>query len=173
LAHATEPDSVEDEASESLPESTSPNIDQTDRNDVLATIREAFSKGDLRDRDQAIRDVAYALGYRRLGSRIHDVLSRDIQTAVRRGILDNSGGQHSLLCRYIDRYTRAHLIDTLLSAMGGTWQTRDEAIITAARHLDFRRTGRNIKTAFKSAINGALRRGLLERDGPNNVRKAR
>jgi hypothetical protein len=128
---------------------------------------------DARDRDHAIRDVADALGYRRVGSRIRDTLSRDIQTAVRRGILDNSGGQYSLLCRSIDGYTRDHLIEMLSAAMGSTWQTRDEAITAAARHLGYRRTGKRIRNAFKSAINGALRRGLLERDGPENIHKAR
>jgi hypothetical protein len=146
-------------------------INQTGRNDVLATIRDVFSTGEARDRGQAIRDVAAALGYQRVGSRIRETLSRDIHTAVRRGILDNSGGQYSLLCRHIDEYTRDHLIDMLITAMGSAWQTRDEAT-TAARHLGFRRTGRKIKAAFKSAINGAIRRGLLERDGTTYIRKA-
>ena len=43
----------------------------------------------------------------------------------------------------------------------------------AARHLGFRRTGKRIKSAFKSAINAAIRLGLLERDGPHYIRKAR
>ena len=42
---------------------------------------------------------------------------------------------------------------------------RDDAIRAAARRLGFQRTGRQIKDAFKSAINGAIRRGLLEYDG--------
>lgn len=40
-----------------------------------------------------------------------------------------------------------------------------------SRHLGFRRTGANIGTAFKSAINAALRRGLLESDGPTRIRR--
>lgn len=61
----------------------------------------------------------------------------------------------------------------LLAAMGGTWWTRDDAITSAARHLRFRRTGEKIRKAFKSAINAAIRRGLLERDGPDYIRRAR
>jgi hypothetical protein len=34
-----------------------------------------------------------------------------------------------------------------------------------ARRLGFARTGNRIRDAFKSAINGAIRRGLLEYDG--------
>ena len=150
-----------------------PPIDQTDRNAVLATIREVFAVGGPRGREDAIREVAAALGYQRTGHRIREILSREIQTAVRRGILDNTSGQLSLLCRSIEQYTADHLVEMLLAAMGGTWRTRDEAITAAARHLGFRRTGEKIRTAFKSAINAAIRRGLLERDGPDSIRRAR
>ena len=53
------------------------------------------------------------------------------------------------------------------------WQTRDEATTTTARRLGFRRTGSKIVAAFKSAINAAIRRGLVERDGPDMIRRAR
>jgi hypothetical protein len=49
--------------------------------------------------------------------------------------------------------------------MGVVWWERKDAIKAAARHLGFRRTGRVIRDAFKSAINGAIRRQLLEYDG--------
>jgi hypothetical protein len=111
--------------------------------------------------------------YQRAGRRIREILSRDIQTAVRRGILDNTGGDLSLLCRSIEQYTADHLVDVLLAAMGAPWWLRDEAISAAARHLGFRRTGEKIRKAFKSAINAAIRRGLLERDGPDFIRRAR
>ncbi len=44
------------------------------------------------------------------------------------------------------------------------WTERPAAIRAAARHLGFRRTGAQIQDAFKAAINGALRRKLLEAD---------
>ena len=48
------------------------------------------------------------------------------------------------------------------------------AVSAAARHLGYRRrTGRKIAAAFKSAINAAIRRGLIERDGPEQIRRAR
>jgi hypothetical protein len=61
----------------------------------------------------------------------------------------------------------------LLAAMGAAWSTCHEAITAAARHLGFRRTGDKIRKAFKSAINAAIRRGLLERDGPDYIRRRR
>jgi hypothetical protein len=148
-------------------------IDETDRNDVLGTIREVFSRAEPCDREEAIRRVAAALGYDRVRPQLRRAISPHIRTAVRRGILDNTGGEYSLLCHSIGQYTRDHLVDTLLAAMGGAWWTRDEATAAAARHLGFRRTGKRIKSAFKSAINAAVRRGLLERDGPHYIRKAR
>jgi hypothetical protein len=53
----------------------------------------------------------------------------------------------------------------LLGAIGTTWWDQEDAIRAAARHLGFRRTGSAIQEAFKSAINGAIRQGLIERDG--------
>jgi hypothetical protein len=43
----------------------------------------------------------------------------------------------------------------------------------AARHIGFRRTGSAIRAALKSALNGAIRRGLVETSGSHSVRKVR
>jgi hypothetical protein len=56
--------------------------------------------------------------------------------------------------------------------MGIIWWKREEAMVAAARHLGFRRTGSQINRAFKSAINGAIRRGLLEANS-RLIRKTR
>jgi hypothetical protein len=45
------------------------------------------------------------------------------------------------------------------------------ATVAAARHLGYRRTGANFRAAVKSAINAAIRRRLVERDGAEMVRK--
>ena len=76
-------------------------------------------------------------------------------------------------CRAIDDYPLDLLVEYLLAAMGGSWWERAEAVTATARHLGFRRTGKNIVAALKPAINAAVRRGLLERDGLNHIRKAR
>jgi hypothetical protein len=82
----------------------------------MAAIREVFLDGRPRERDDAVRDIARALGYRRVGSTIGELLDNGIRTAVRRGILDNAGGQLTLLCRSIDQYSRDQLVDMLLAA---------------------------------------------------------
>lgn len=151
---------------------TSESIHRTDRNEVLAVIRDLFESGAPRDRNQAVKDIAAALGYQRVGSSIRSALRKDLGTAVRRGILDHSGSQYSLLCRSITEYDRSHLVKILLAAMGSGRWTRDDAIVAAARHLGYRRTGKHIRAAFKSAINAALRRNLLEKDGADWIRRA-
>lgn len=137
----------------------------------MAAFRQVFSDGDERDRDTAIRDVARELGYARTGSRIRDALDGRMRAAVRRGIIYRNGDGYGIDCRSINEYTRDDLVQYLVSAIGSAWIERDEAIITAARYLGFRRTGRNIQAAFKSAINAAIRRGLIERDGAHRIRK--
>ena len=59
-----------------------------------------------------------------------------------------------------------------LAAIGRSWWDRKDAIREAARYLGFRRTGHGIQKAFKSAINSALRAGLLEREGAR-IRRTR
>lgn len=57
------------------------------------------------------------------------------------------------------------MIAHLLAAMGRKWWLREDAIRAASRRLGYARTGRRIVQSFKSAINGAIRRGLLEYEG--------
>lgn len=106
-----------------------------------------------------------------LGKKIRKELSSDIRTAVRRGILDNAGGKYSLLCRSIANYHPDFLREQFLAAIDRSWVTRAEAIRQASRHLGFRRTGASIEKALRSAINSALRRGELEKNG-GNIRRA-
>jgi len=139
----------------------------------MAVIRDVFSTGGPRSRDEAIRDVGAALGYRRIGPRIRQGLDDYLRTAVRRGILENRADGLRIHCRNIGEYHLDFLVEQLLAGMGGKWWTRDDLIYGTARWLGFRRTGQVIRDALKSAINAAIRRGLLERDGPNHLRRAR
>lgn len=149
-------------------------IDQTERNDVLATIREVFSSGGARDRDTALKDLATALGYERLGPRIREVLDNDLRTAVGRDILHNQNGELSLLTRQIGDYDRATLKKFFLAAIskeGRVWHSRDDAIRLFTRHLGFRRTGPTLDETARSLINGLLREGSIEKNGPELIRR--
>jgi len=147
------------------PTASSPTLDDFDRDEMIAAIREVFTQNSELDRDSAIREVARALGFERTGSRISDAIDSALIAAAKRGVIYNYRGALALLSRNIGDYSRDELIYTLLSVMGAVWWDREEAIRAAARHLGFKRTGRLIQDAFKSAINGAIRRGLLEYDG--------
>ena len=120
-------------------------------------IRNVFNSGPARDRETVLREVSQALGYDRLGSHIREIFDRDLRTAVRRGILQNHGGELSLLGRSIEQYERGFLKDQFLAALD-----RAEAARTFARWLGFTRTG-----TVRSLIRRLLREGRLESDGAN------
>jgi hypothetical protein len=136
----------------------------------MAAFREVFSVSGELDRDTAIREVARALGFNRTGSRINFRIRYMLPIATKRHIIRKTGAFWTSDCRSINDYGRDDLIEALLNAMGRPWVEREDTIRAAARHLGFRRTGRQIRDAFKSAINGAIRRGLLEYEG-TSIRK--
>ena len=148
-----------------------PSIDQTDRSDVLAVIRQVFSDGQPRPRENAIREVAQALGYGRVGHRITDVLQTDLLTAVRRGILDNVEGELILLARSIADYDSDLLKRQFLAAIGRSWIDCDVAIQNFRRWMGFCRTGPVIEEAARSLIQELLRESRLEVHGPNLIRR--
>jgi hypothetical protein len=93
-------------------------------------------------------------------------------SSARRAILYRHRSEYQLGCRTIEDCSCDELVKYLCAAGGRTWHTRNEAITATARHLGFRRTGRRIKETLKSAINAAIRRKSIERDGPQLIRKA-
>jgi type III restriction enzyme len=154
---------------EHTPEVEEPiSIHETSREDGIAAIREVFSRPDAvegLDRETALREVAKAMGFGRLGQKIREYIEGDLIAAVRRGVILSDKGKLFLDCRTIQDYSRDLLKEALLAAMGSTWWEQDDAIRAGARYLGFRRAGSSIVEAFKSAINGLIRQELLERDG--------
>jgi type I restriction enzyme S subunit len=146
-------------------------IDQTDRSDVLLVIRQVFSDDQPRTRENAIRDVARALGYGRVGQRIRDILHTDLLTASRRGILENVGGELRLAAHSIAEYDRDFLKQQFLSSIGRSWIEREDAIHEFRKWMGFSRTGPVIDETARSLINGLLRESRLEADGPGLIRR--
>jgi hypothetical protein len=146
-------------------------IDQIGRTEVLQVIRQVFSEGPPRDRDAAIRDVARALGYRRTGPRIQEILHTDLMTAVRRCILENQHGVLHLCTRSITDYDRAFLKQQFLTAIGRAWIDRDTAVRDFCRWLGFARTGPIIEETARSLINGLVREARLETDRADLIRR--
>jgi len=137
-----------------------------DREERICRIRQLFSDGTARARDEAIVELARELDYRRTGSRIREELDDTIRTAVRRGILENKGGSLYLAVQSIEEYDRAFLKEQFLaSLLGRQWVEREDAIRVFARWLGFRRTGPVLEDTARSLINGLLREERLESDG--------
>lgn len=137
----------------------------------MVVIRKVFAESGALDTETAVRAIARQLGFARTGPRIDDTVRKNLTVAVRRRILASERGEYTLCCRNIGDYDRDELIDALLGAMGRGWTEREDAIRAATRWLGFQRTGRAIQDAFKSAINGAIRRGRLEYEG-SQIRKS-
>jgi len=161
------PPSVAIRESQTVRDETTPPtpINQTDRSEVLCVIRQVFNSGGARDRETAMRDVAQALGFQRLGSHVREVLDTDLLTAVRRGILVNDNGLLSLGASDVRDYERGSMKPDFLSAIGRAWIERQEAIRLFARWLGYARTGPVIEDTARSLINGLIREGRLEKDG--------
>lgn len=156
---------------EAPPKATSRIIDSIEREEMLCTIRKVFGDGLKRDRDAALRDIAYALGYQRLGPRIHDVLSDSFMVAARRGIVVKLDGLYQLGFRSFTDCPRDALKEAFESAIGRVWITRDDAIRAFARWAGFGRVGEVIDQTARSLINGLIRERRVETDGPELIRR--
>lgn len=153
------------------PENASRPIGTVERDEVLCTIRKVFGDGTERNREVALRDIAYALGYQRLGPRIREALSRDLIAALRRGIVVNAGENYRLGFRSFADCPRDALKDAFESAIGRAWIVREDAIRAFARWAGFGRVGDVIDQTARSLINGLIREGRIETDGPELIRR--
>lgn len=142
------------------------NSEIPDREDLICLVRQVFGDGIERERDAAITDLAHELGYQRTSSKIADELDDVLRTAVRRGIVENTGGMLKIAANSIELYERNFLKDQFVSSLGGRqWIEREEAIRGFARWLGYLRTGKNIDETARSLINGLIREGRIESDG--------
>lgn len=114
--------------------------------------------------NEFIRFVAGEIGRESVSAKLKEDLIRVLRTAAHRGIIYTERGRLYADCHRIAEYPSELLKKVLLSIMGRTWWTREDATVAATRALGFERTGKNIKSAFKSAITGLLRQGKLEAD---------
>ncbi len=104
---------------------------EVDDDDLACLVRQLFSDGQPRDRESALREIAASLGHQRLGHRARSQLETALRSAVRRGILQNTGGKLSIHCQTIKDYERGFLKEQLLAAInqnGRVWIERDEAM---------------------------------------------
>jgi hypothetical protein len=141
--------------------------------DLLVLVRRFVTQAGVEgiSGNELIRAVALELGYQRAGRRVSEEISSAINAASHRGI---SYVREEVVypdCRQIDDYPRPLLKDLFLSAIGGSWIDREEAMRVVARYLGFARTGGKIQDQFKSIISGLLREGRLESQADGLIRK--
>jgi len=132
----------------------------------MAAFRQAARGRGWIERKVMLREVAGVLGYQRLGPRIRESLKGHLRAAIRRGILERDGDSVRPLTATMDDYTLEALRDTLASVMRkGTTYDREEVLQAAAHHLGFVRITENVRRPLKSALNSAIRQGLLGYEG--------
>jgi AIPR protein len=141
-------------------------LSDLEADDFACNIRQLFNGGQRYVRDDAIAEMAKMLGCERVSARVKEELDNALRTAVRRGIVVNTGGEFALSARSITDYERDFLKEQFLASMQGrSWAEREESIRKFARWLGFRRTGPAIDDAARSVINGLIRANRLESSG--------
>ena len=141
--------------------------DEVDTDDVMAAFRQAIRGQTQMDREDLLRAVAHRLGYQRLGSAIRDRLKGHLRAAIRRRIIGTEGADTVYPeTRTMADYTRDELVDVVRSLVRpGRTCEREEVIEAVARHLGFARIRDTVRQPVKSAINAAIRRGVLGYQG--------
>ena len=137
-----------------------------DSEDWILGLRDVFSDGDTRDRDEAIVELARQFGFKRTGSKIRDEIDKLLRSAVRRGILVSHGKGIALAASKITDYERDFLKDQFVASMPSRgWIERTESIRGFARWMGYRRTGSIIEETTRSVIAGLIRESRIESDG--------
>ena len=132
----------------------------------MAAFRQAARGRGWIDRKEMLRDVAGLLGYERLSARVKETLKGNMRAAIRRGILESDGNLIRALSGTMDDYRREFLRDTLSSVMRkGTTYEREDVIRALACYLGFSRVTDAVREPIKSAINSAIRQGILSYAG--------
>jgi len=149
-----------------------PRADVTDKEALMAAIRDAMETGGARDRESVIRDAARAAGFQRLGKHVSAAFDDAVRTAARRGILDNMDGQYSLWRQPHTEHPRDFLKEQFLASLGRMWMEREEAVRAFSRWFGFRRTSNVLESEARSLIHGLLLDGRLEKDGRDWIRRA-
>ena len=96
-----------------------------------------------------------------------------MRAAIRRQIIEPDGDYVRAFTGSLTDYSRDELRDVLCSVMRrGTTYDRENVIQAATHYLGFRRVTENARNALKSAINSAIRQGVLDYEGSEVWRDA-
>jgi len=147
-------------------------IEDYSTDEIIAEIRQTMRGRSGTSRDDVLHQLSEQLGFSRLGPKTREVLSGHLLAAQHRHILISEG-----MFLFLDRatfadYTRDELVGTIISVtrMYCVYD-REDIIYNVAYHLGFSRVTEPMRERVKSAINAAIRRGILERNGRDEVRR--
>lgn len=150
-------------------------LEALDTDTVIVVFRQVLSTQVRWDDDlDLLRAVAARHGYQCLGSRAKDVLKRHLRAALLRGIAQRreDDGTLALGARTLEEYTRDFLVESLASVMRmGQVLDREDLMRALLNHFGFQRLTDAQRDTLKSLLNGALRRGVLEAEGGDRVRR--
>jgi hypothetical protein len=143
-----------------------PPAEDLDTEQVMAAFRQAARGRGWVGRLELLRAVAAELGYQRLGSRLRKALKGHMKAAVRRKILEADGHLVRAATAAAEDYNLGDLRGALCSVMRtGQRYGREDVIHAVARHLGFERVRETVLRRIKSAINSAIRQGVLRYEG--------
>jgi type I restriction enzyme, S subunit len=155
---------VDETEEEGLPQTVP--LHEIDTDEAMAVIRKTLREHGEIQRTDLLRDVAQCFGYKRLGSRIEDAFKGHLRAAIRRKIASGNTETVWLETTTMAEYSPDELIDSLRSVMRKNLEyEREEVIEAVARHLGFSRVRDTVRAPIKSAINAAIRRGVLAYKG--------
>jgi hypothetical protein len=141
-------------------------IDQMEADDVMAAFRQATRGRGWMGRAELLKGVSLALGYQRLGPKIEEALRGHLRAAIRRKIVEPDGDLVRAGTGTMADYGLDDLRETFRSIMRkGSNCEREDVIHALARYLGFARVTDTSRDAIKSAINSAIRQGILGYEG--------
>lgn len=138
-------------------------IDEIETNAIMAAFRQATRGRGWMDREELLKEVSLGLGYQRLSGKVEEALRGHLRAAIRRGIIETEGANWVRAgAGTMADYGLDELRETFRSVMQkGREYEREEVIQAIAHYLGFARVTDSILEPIKSAINSAIRYGVL------------
>ena len=125
------------------------------------------------DRTELLKEVAYAMGYRRFGSRIEEVLRGHLRAAIRREIIGGAGQEVWIQTSTMADYSRDTLTKTVYSVMRkDVFYEWEDVVRAVAQHLGFQRLREEVAEPIHNAIRYLVRQSILSKEGTQVMRLA-
>lgn len=150
------------------------NLEAIDLDSLMAAFRQTLATQSFWNTDdELLRSVAIRFGRKRLDAGTREILKGHLRSVLLRRIaIREIDGTLTIGPRTLHAYTRDELIAFIPSVLLKGQTIEREALMRALLcHLGFHRLTDPAQNALKSAINGAIRRGVLEAVGADQVRR--